>query len=102
MAEISISAAEEACLQVSGELVFATAPQLLGEGESLFQGQRELIIDLGGVQRCDSAGLALLLEWLERGRSRGLSIRYRNIPESLMRIARLSNVASLLPEVKKP
>ena len=98
MAEISTSATEQDCLQVSGELVFATAPGLLGEAASLFRGQRELIIDLGQVSRCDSAGLALLLEWLERGRSQGISIRFRNIPESLLRIARLSNVASLLPE----
>ena len=66
MAEITISATDEGCLQVSGELVFATAPRLLAEGESLFGGQQDLVIDLGGVKRCDSAGLALLLEWLER------------------------------------
>lgn len=98
MAEITISATDESCLQISGELVFATAPRLLAEGESLFGGQQDLVIDLGGVKRCDSAGLALLLEWLERARSRGIAIHYRNIPESLRRIARLSNVASLLPE----
>jgi phospholipid transport system transporter-binding protein len=49
------------------------------------------------VTTANSAGLALLLEWMDLARSRGVDIVYTNVPESLQRIAAFSNVAALLP-----
>ena len=56
-----------------------------------------LAIDLGGVTSANSAGLALLLEWLDLARSRRVDLHYLNLPESLVRIADFSNLQSLLP-----
>ena len=82
---------------VSGDLTFKTAGALLERGEQLLDGCSEAVIDLREAGACDSAGLALLLEWLDRGRQRGLEIRFRHLPDSLIRIAHLSNLGPLLP-----
>ena len=44
----------------------------------------------------DSAGLALLLEWLRWGRSERRAVAFQNLPEKLVAIARLSGVDELL------
>jgi len=82
---------------VSGDLTFASVARLLDEGDRLLAGITRPVIDLSEVTHCDSAGLALLLEWLDRGRAKGAQIRFCHLPESLLRIARLSNLDSMLP-----
>lgn len=80
---------------LSGDLTFATVTALLPQAARLFERQ-ELTIDLSGVSRTDSAALALLLEWLEQASRAGVRLHFSSIPESLMAIARLSNVEALL------
>ena len=93
----AIRLTESGTLLVSGDLSFATVAALLKEGDRLLAGINGPVIDLSEVTHSDSAGLALLLEWLDRGRAKGVQIRFRHLPESLLRIARLSNLDSLLP-----
>lgn len=83
-------------LRVSGELVFATAADLLSQFDQLQVADRALTIDLSAVGDCDSAGLALLLEWQDRAHRRGGRVRYLALPEPLLGIARLSNAADLI------
>ena len=97
MSRARIRQSEPGRLEVEGELVFASVGRLLQDSEPLLAGSGPLVIDLGGVEGSDSAGLALLLEWLDRGRARGRRIRFRGLPDPLRRIARLSNLESLLP-----
>jgi len=81
---------------LSGDLVFDNAPRLLAEGDAAFGGLQQLDIDLAGVGRIDSAGLALLLEWSSVAREAGRVIRYRNMPDALLALAGISDVAELL------
>jgi phospholipid transport system transporter-binding protein len=92
---------ERKILHLSGDLVIETVPSLLEQANSLFSKHRQIIIDFEDVPRVDSAGLALLLEWVEWAGSSGTGIQFRNLPEALIRIARLSNVEKLLPLEKK-
>jgi phospholipid transport system transporter-binding protein len=55
-----------------------------------------LTFDLAGVSSVDSAGLALLIDWLATARARGGSLRYVAIPDSLLALAKMSDVESLL------
>ncbi|VAX08641.1 hypothetical protein MNBD_GAMMA26-2070 [hydrothermal vent metagenome] len=84
-------------LMVTGELGFATAFSLLEQGGKFMHDQKELTVDLGEVTGTDSAGLALMLEWLDRHNASKQKLFFRNIPESLLEIARVSNLAGLLP-----
>jgi phospholipid transport system transporter-binding protein len=96
LAQASIESVAAGELAVSGELVFASAAELLQRGDKMIAGESPLTIDLAAVGDCDSAGLALLLEWLDLGRQRDIVIRYRNTPAALLGIARLSNVVDLI------
>jgi len=85
-----------------GVLDFDTVGRLAVEGGVLLRaaaarGQTSLVIDLAGVERANSAGLALLLEWLEMALRRGLSLSYAHLPESLDRLAAVSHLGDLLP-----
>ena len=51
-------------VQLSGELDAETVPRRLRESENWFVHGEETVIDLSGVERVDSAGVALLLERL--------------------------------------
>lgn len=80
-----------------GDLTFASVPGLLAEGRRQLDFAGELLIDCQGIDHSDSAGLALLLEWLDQSRQAKGHIRFRHLPEALINIARVSNVTSLLP-----
>lgn len=87
-------------LRVEGVLDFATVTDLVAEARALFPASGRLHIDLSGVESANSAGLALLLEWLALARSRRLDLRYLDLPDSLERIAAFSNLGSLLPRTR--
>ena len=46
--------------------------------------------------RADSAGLAVLLDWLAWGRRRSHRVSLENLPASLLAIAKISEVDGLL------
>lgn len=97
MSSASIRSGSDGVLHLCGEVVIASAPVLLAEARELFAGRSQIVLDMAEVKRVDSSGLALMLEWLQLARDRNISLRFRNIPASLLRIARLSNVEQLLP-----
>ena len=97
MAQADISSTGEGTFQVSGDLVFSTVAGLLEKSGLLLAEASDPIVDLASVVNCDSAGLALLLEWITVGTGAGKPVRFRNLPEALVGIARLSNAEKLLP-----
>lgn len=83
--------------RVSGELTFETVTGLYEDMEKRLPGKGPIgIVDLEGVSGADSAGLALLLEWQARQRSRGRELTITNAPDSLMRLAMLCDASDLL------
>lgn len=93
----SLSAQADGRIALSGELDFGSVATLLGQGLERLESGKPLLLDLSGVTHSNSAGLALLLEWLDQGRRRGVRVQFDNIPDSLLAIARISNVTELLP-----
>ncbi len=82
---------------LGGALDFTTATAVLSRGEKLFAGVSGPIeIDLSGVRQADSAGLAVLLEWLGRAARARQTITFRNVPEQLRAIARISELEQLI------
>jgi phospholipid transport system transporter-binding protein len=97
--EIRPDPARSGAYLVDGELSFATVPDLLERGRAVFAGGSSgpLELNLGGVTRVDSAGLALLIEWLKVARRARRSIVYVNVPEQMMAMARVSGLEGVLP-----
>lgn len=83
-------------VRVSGVLDATTAGTLLTESRQTFAGADALDIDLGGVTEADSAGLALLIEWVRAARQSNRAIRFENIPQQITALARISEVEELL------
>ena len=81
--------------RVIGSLHFTTVSALLTAGVAAINAGRS-VIDLAGVTASDSAGLALLIEWLSVAKSAGRPLRFENIPSQLQQLARLSEVEELL------
>ncbi|MBE9516327.1 MAG: STAS domain-containing protein [Proteobacteria bacterium] len=81
---------------LQGELDFAAVPALVSQSEVwLASGEDSVSIDMAAVGRADSAGLALMLEWMKQAKQSGQQIRFINIPDqlnSLIRISGLSNI----------
>jgi len=82
--------------RVSGVLDASTAREVMEESESRFAQSKEIDIDLGGVGESDSAGLALLIEWLRAARHGGQVIRFANVPAQIEALARISEVEDLI------
>jgi phospholipid transport system transporter-binding protein len=83
---------------VTGELTFASARDARQLGVLVLDSSRapSLVIDCSGVTRADSAGLAVLLDWMAWGRRKSRSVTLANLPKSLLEIARISEVDELL------
>lgn len=92
----ALEATGEGTFELRGPVTFATAGSLLAAGAARFNGQGSVTVNLGKVTRADSAGLALLLEWLRLGRAAGRPVHFTHLPEKLRAIARLSGVETLL------
>ena len=88
---------DNAVLALAGELSFETAPDLLDSQRDLFNRRDQLIIDCKAVTRSDSAGLALLVEWLRQAKRYHCQLMFRNLPGQILDIARVSGVEELLP-----
>jgi phospholipid transport system transporter-binding protein len=80
-----------------GALVFATARAAHAAGCRVIQsGTADLTFDCAGLEAADSAGVAVLLDWLAAARQRGRRLRYTALPDSVRAIARISEVEALL------
>jgi phospholipid transport system transporter-binding protein len=95
---VGISESTSGRIAVTGELTFASARDARQLGVLVLESSRadRLVIDCGGVTRADSAGLAVLLDWLAWGRRKSRPISLENLPASLVAIAKISEVDELL------
>jgi phospholipid transport system transporter-binding protein len=86
--------------RIAGELNMQTVPALLQEVEQVLNRTRgEVCFDLQQVNRSDSAGLALLVEWMQFARQRQRELTFKNLPQQMQDIARVSGLDGLLPLV---
>ncbi len=69
--------------RLEGALDFANVPVWLAQSRSWLSTGAGLTLDLGGVTRCDSAGLALLLELARATRAAGGELKLLNVPQQL-------------------
>ncbi|HHJ14944.1 MAG TPA: STAS domain-containing protein [Gammaproteobacteria bacterium] len=84
-------------LALSGELGFDSVPGVWAECRGYVRAGGELDVDLAGIERADSAGLALLVEWLRDAEAAGTRLRFLNMPEQMQAMARVSGLDEILP-----
>jgi len=83
-------------LAVRGALTFPTARRARELGVAHVGRGGAWRIDCSGVTAADSAGLAVLLDWLAAAARSGGALGYDGLPAELLGIARISEVEELL------
>ena len=85
-------------LFAEGPLTFASARSARELGIEAIDAAADgaLVIDCQGVTISDSAGLAVLLDWLAAARAKGRTLRFTHLPQGLAALGRISEVNELL------
>jgi anti-sigma B factor antagonist len=85
-------------LTVGGEVDLATAPQLRAKLTDLVDnGAGSVVVDLTPVAFMDATGLEALLAGRRRARARGRSIRLVCPEGQVLRVLRLTGIATVVP-----
>ena len=82
--------------RLSGELDFTTVADLQPRLAEALAGNKGLELDLDGITRANSAGLALLAQWHQDARRSGVRLDITHPPAALVELAELSNLGPLL------
>jgi len=93
-----LESAGDARLSLAGSIDFDSVPGLHREFVPHLKDGASLSIDLEGVERFNSAGLALLLQWLEEARARNVDLAFLNLPAAHGELASLYNLSGLFGE----
>lgn len=100
MNEPKIEVNADGSFAIIGELNHQSVPAVLKKSSGIFftdgGNSGDLAIDLKAVSRSDSAGVALLVEWMRQAKKNNKTIRFNNIPEQMHEIAVVSGVDKLL------
>lgn len=81
----------------SGALTRATIVPAFDKKYRHLVDNERVIIDLGKVNQIDTAGLAWLLLLIQLAASKSCDISLTNLPDDLVKLAKLSAVDTLLP-----
>ncbi|MBL8250054.1 MAG: STAS domain-containing protein [Candidatus Competibacter sp.] len=84
-------------LRVRGELDFESVPELWEATEPLLSTEAIRRVDLSGVRRANSAGVALLVEWLRQARGQRRELVFVNLPAQMEAIVRTADLDGVLP-----
>lgn len=96
MSDFSLEDLGNGKFALSGLMTFDTAGEILRDSEELFEEHTRIEVDLSGITDTDSAGLALLLEWITWANHTVREIRFLETPEKIDAIAKTTEVDDLL------
>ncbi|MGR9114990.1 MAG: STAS domain-containing protein [Gammaproteobacteria bacterium] len=77
---------------VAGELTFSGIDKKTIKSFDFLESANPITLDLSEVANTDSAGLALVIEWLKYAGSHQIELKFQNIPEQLLKLAKLSGL----------
>jgi phospholipid transport system transporter-binding protein len=84
--------------RLESELTFATVAALRPLGLTALAAAPgpAVVIDLGAATQADSAGLALLVDWLAAARAGARELRFEGLSPTLRALAQLSDVEDMV------
>ena len=86
---------EAATLAVAGRLDTQTAPQLEAELDAIFQGLKELTIDMTGLEYISSAGLRVILKAQKTMNAQG-AMKLTGVGDSIMEVFDITGFIDIL------
>ncbi|WP_299080079.1 STAS domain-containing protein [uncultured Paraglaciecola sp.] len=101
MEALAVTEAAAGCFNLRGDFNRHTIPKSaaldsLKKGCQQITADAVLTLDLGGVDHADTAALAWVMNFLKHAQRRPIQIELKNIPESLLKLAKISDVDSFL------
>lgn len=92
MAQLTLVEQSPGYFTVEGNLTFASIDQQSLKSFKFLKGIDRICIDLAKVGTTDSAGLALMIEWIKHSRMIRAQLWFKNVPEQLQALAKLSGL----------
>jgi phospholipid transport system transporter-binding protein len=92
MNKLAIINEESGRFSVEGDMIFSTMDKKTLNSFAFLTTGKQITLDFGKVSNADSAGLALMLEWIKQARTKRVQLRFINIPEKILNLAKLSNL----------
>ncbi len=89
MIPLTLTIRSAGVLELAGDLTFATIDKktvLLCDFNTL---DSDIIMDFSQIHNSDSAGLALLIEWIKLSQTTQRHLKFRYLPEQLLTLAKL-------------
>ena len=96
VAPVRIDDASPGSVRVSGELTFGNAAEALRAIHAAVARDGRTVLDLSGVTRSDSAGLACVLAVLAQSADQGRRLSVQNMPQNMHLLASVCEVESLM------
>lgn len=90
MQNLEITSLSKDNYQIKGELTFATINTQTINALNFKQASSPIKVDLQQIRKIDSAGLALLIEWLRFAQAHHTELQFKHIPTQLTALAKLS------------
>ncbi len=76
---------------VTGDLTFFSIDKKMTGSFEFLNSAAKLQVDLAGVVLADSAGLALIIEWIKYSKLYNTQLKFNNMPQQILTIALLSD-----------
>ncbi|MFZ2449618.1 MAG: STAS domain-containing protein [Methylovulum miyakonense] len=92
MSKLQIIEEEAGCFAIDGDLTFTTIAKDTLKSCAFLASAKTVTIDLSRVRNTDSAGLALMIEFIRQAQSNRTFLKFSNIPKQLLNIAKLSGL----------
>ncbi len=77
---------------IHGELTFSSILQKHIDSPPFLRAGKDVILDFSQVTNTDSAGLALMIEWIKLSRHQRAQLHFKNVPKQLINLAKLSGL----------
>ena len=98
MSNATLETLGNGAFRVNGDLDYESVTHLLAIDDQIFsQPLEKIVVDLAGIGRTTSVGLALMLEWLRQARRKHKQIEFSNIPAQMLAMAKISQLETILP-----
>lgn len=80
---------------VTGDLSLPNITHETLKSLTLLSAAKIITVDLSRIETVDSAGLALMIEWIKYARSQRLALNFNHIPQQMHNLAKLSGLDDL-------
>ncbi|MCY4325682.1 MAG: STAS domain-containing protein [Betaproteobacteria bacterium] len=86
--------------QISGDLT-AAHPEAADRWASAIKPRAANTFDLGGVEKVDSVGVSMLINWKRFAQANDATLSFVNLPEQIMRLVEMYELEDLLLDQQK-